>query len=136
MAAVVLALAIGVGVWNVTLLGQLAARDDVLRAVATADAVYPVEGEAGSGWLLEADGRPLFVAADLADLPDGRIYELWLIEPDGSPVAVGTLERLDEITVVELERALGGAGAFAVTVERERVEAPTSDPVLLASIDS
>jgi hypothetical protein len=34
-----------------------------------------------------------------------------------------------------LERDLGSATTFAVTVEAERVESPTSDPVLVASLE-
>lgn len=133
-AAVALAVAVGVGAWNLTLQDQLASRDAVLRALAAADATYRVEGSAGSGWLIETDDRAIFVAADLAALPADRIYELWLIDADGSPVAVGTLDRPNDIAAVTLERVLGEATAFAVTVERERVDAPTSEPVLVASL--
>ena len=38
------------------------------------------------------------------------------------------------VTHVPLERSLEGAALFAVTVERERVEQPTTDPVLVAEI--
>lgn len=131
-----LVLAIGLGAWGAALQQQVAERDAVLRAIAAADAAYPVQGEAGSGLLLETDGEALFVAEDLAALPPDLLYELWLIEPDGSPVAVGTIDEVDDLTVVTLERALGRATAFAVTVEAGRVDAPTSDPVLVAPLGS
>jgi anti-sigma factor RsiW len=129
--AVILAL----GAWNLNLNQQVAERDAVIRAVASADAVHQVAGAAGSGLLIEADGEATFVAEDLADLPAGSLYELWLIGPDGSPVAVGTLEDTQGITTVPLERAIGPATTFAVTVEAGRVDAPTSDPVLVASLE-
>ena len=136
LAAVGLAAVIGLGAWNVSLNQRLAARDVALRAVATADAAYAVAGSAGSGWVLETDGRAIFLADSLAALPADRIYELWLIGPDGDPVDVGTVATAEGLTLVELERELGPATTFAVTIEAERVDAPTSEPVLVATLES
>jgi anti-sigma-K factor RskA len=133
--AVGVAAVLAVGAWNLALNQQVAERDAVIRAVASADAVHQVAGIAGSGLLIESDGEATFVADDLADLPAGSLYELWLIGPDGSPVAVGTLTDTRGLAVVPLEQAIGPATTFAVTVEAERVEAPTSDPVLVASLE-
>ena len=135
LATVGLVAVVGLGAWNLTLNRQLAERDAALRAVATADVAHAVRGTAGSGWVLETDGRAIFLADELADLPADRIYELWLIGPDAEPVAVGTLTDTDGVTLVTLERELGPATTFAVTVEAGRVEAPTSDPVLVAALD-
>ena len=84
--------------------------------------------------MLETDGQAIFLADSLAALPPDELYELWLIGDDG-PVAVGTLTDTDGVALVELEQSLGDAAVFAVTVEAERVEAPTSDPVLVASLE-
>lgn len=135
LAAVGLAAVIGLGAWNVNLNQRLADRDAALRAVASADAAYAVRGSAGTGWVLETDGRAIFLADSLAELPADRIYELWLIGPDGDPVDVGTLASADGLTLVELERELGPATVFAVTIEAERVSSPTSEPVLVASLE-
>ncbi|MBW3613341.1 MAG: anti-sigma factor, partial [Chloroflexi bacterium] len=135
LAAAGLAAAIGLGAWNVDLRTQLADRDAALRAVASADAAYAASGSAGSGWVFESGGSAFFVADRLAALPADRIYELWLIEPDADPVAVGVLTDTDGTAIVTLERGLGAASAFAVTVEEERVDAPTSDPVLVAALE-
>lgn len=135
LAAAGLAAAIGLGAWNADLRTQLADRDAALRAVASADAAYAASGSAGSGWVFESGGSAFFVADSLAALPADRIYELWLIEPDAAPVAVGVLTETDGIATVTLERGLGAASAFAVTVEEERVDAPTSDPVLVAALE-
>ena len=75
------------------------------------------------------------IQSALAALPADRIYELWLIGPDGDPVDVGTVAAADGLTLVELERELGPATTFAVTIEAERVSAPTSQPVLVASLE-
>ncbi len=135
-AAVMLAVAIGLGIWNLNLAQQLADREVALRAVAAADAAYPVTGSAGSGWLLETDGQALFLAGKLAELPADHIYEMWLIGADGVPVAVGVVENPEGLTSVTLERGFGSAQTFAVTVETQRVEVPTSDPVLVAPLDT
>jgi anti-sigma-K factor RskA len=135
LAAVALAAAVGLGAWNLDLARQLADRDDALRAVASADAAYAVTGSAGSGWVLETDGQAIFLADALADLPADRLYELWLIGPEGEPVAVGTLTDTDGVAFATLERSLGSATTFAVTVEAERVDSPTTDPVLVASLE-
>jgi anti-sigma-K factor RskA len=135
VAAVALAAAVGFGAWGVTLNQQLAERDAALRMVASADAAHAVTGSAGSGWVLESDGQAIFLADELAALPADQLYELWLIGPEGAPVAVGTLTDTDGVALVELEQALGTATTFAVTVEAERVDAPTSDPVLVATIE-
>lgn len=135
LAAVGLAAAVGLGAWNLDLNRQLAERDEALRAVASADAAYAVTGSAGSGWVLETDGQVIFLADALADLPADQLYELWLIGPDGEPVAVGTLTGTDGVAMVTLERELGSATTFAVTVEAERVDSPTSEPVLVASLE-
>jgi anti-sigma-K factor RskA len=134
-AAAVVAVAVGLGAWGLAQQNQLAERDAWLRTIAAADAAYPASGSAGRGWLLESDGRALFLADTLADLPAGRLYALWLIGPDGAPQAVGTLEETDRLAVVTLGRGLESATTFAVTVEAGPVAAPSGEPVLVASLD-
>ena len=51
-------------------------------------------------------------------------------------MAVGTIADPEGVAVVTLEQPLEGAVVFAVTVEAERVDAPTSDPVLLATLEA
>ena len=133
--AVALAAAIGLGAWGVNLDAQLAEREDALRAVANADAAYAVTGAAGAGWVIESGDIAHFVAEDLAELPADHLYELWLLDAAGTPTAVGTVEDPDDLVVVALDHDLGGAATFAVTVEAERVEAPTTEPVLVASLE-
>jgi anti-sigma-K factor RskA len=135
VAAVGLALAVGLGAWGLSLNAQLAEREDALRAVANAEAAYAVSGSAGGGWVIESGDVAHFVAEDLAELPADHIYELWLLDEAGTPTAVGTLEDPDDLVVVALEHDLAGAATFAVTVEPHRVEAPTSEPVLVASLE-
>ncbi|MGH2445717.1 MAG: anti-sigma factor domain-containing protein [Candidatus Limnocylindria bacterium] len=135
VAAVALAAAVGLGAWGLTLNDQLADRDAALRAVAAADAIHAADGPAGSGWVIESGGQAMFMAEDLADLPAGRLYELWLIDADGTAIPTGTLTETDGVALVTLEHSLGSASVFAVTVEAERVDAPTSDPVITAALE-
>jgi anti-sigma-K factor RskA len=135
IAAVALLLVIGLGAWGLNLNAQLAEREDALRAVANADAAFAVSGSAGSGWVIESGDVAHFVADGLAEPPPGQIYELWLLDAEGNPTAVGTVDDPDDLVVVPLEQDLADATTFAVTVEEERVEAPTSAPVLVASLE-
>jgi RNA polymerase sigma-70 factor (ECF subfamily) len=134
LAAVMLAAAIGLGAWGITLNGQLAERDAALRAVASADAIYAASGAAGSGWVIESGDEAMFMAEDLADLPPDRLYEFWLIDADGNAVAAGTLTDSDGVVLVTLERDLEDATTFAVTVETERVDQSVNEPVMVAAI--
>ncbi len=134
VAAVGLAAAVGLGAWGITLNGQLSDRDAALRAVASADAAYVAEGDAGRGWVIQNGNEALFLADGLAELAAGQLYELWLMDAAGNPVAVGTLDNTDGVAVVTLEQDLDDAATFAVTVETERVDRPTSDPVMVAAL--
>jgi len=140
VAAVVVAIAFGI--WNVSLQGQVAARDQALRAVAQAIAsgqtAFRVNGAGGAGYLVaDQSGTATFVGANLARLSANQIYELWLIGSDNKPVAVGTFTpSADAVTVVPLERGISGFAVFAVTAESHRVDAPTSQPVMTAKLGS
>jgi anti-sigma-K factor RskA len=135
IAAVALLLVIGLGAWGVSLNAQLAERDAALRAVASATTAFAVSGSAGRGWVIESSDGAHFVAAGLDEPPSGQIYELWLLDAEGNPTAVGTVDDPDDLVVVPLEQDLDNATTFAVTVESQRVEAPTSAPVLLGSLE-
>lgn len=131
---------IAVGVWGVSLAGQLGERDRALLAVADAiadgEVAFRVEGDAGSGYVVDTPGSGAsFVVADLDALTAGQLYELWLIGPDGAPVDVGTFRPGDDaVVVVPVEQDLAGFETFAVTVETARVDAPTGNPVMAGAV--
>lgn len=129
-AAAVLALA----AWNIGLQAELDASRAVARAIAEAEAVHSVTGEAGRGLLLDTGAGAAFVPAELDDLPADRLYEAWLIPAGGAPVAVGTFRPGDGPMLVPLDQGLEGFATFALTIERERVAAPTGDPVLVLAL--
>jgi anti-sigma-K factor RskA len=130
---------VGLAVWNVQLRGDLDQRRAELQRVAAAlssgGPSYEVAGAAGNGLLITGEEGPIFVAA-LPRPDDDELYEMWLIGASG-PVAVGTFvpREQDVLVIAPLERDLGGFETFAITVEAERVDAPTGDPVLLAALD-
>ena len=136
VAAIAVVAAVGLGAWGLSMRGELNDRDAALEAVASADAIYAASGAAGTGWVVESGDQAMFMARDLAPLPTGSIYELWLIGPDGEPTAVGTMADTAGVALVRLEEPLAGSTTFAVTVESERVDSPTSEPVLVAPLDA
>ncbi|MBA3739715.1 MAG: anti-sigma factor [Chloroflexi bacterium] len=136
LAAMGLAAAVGFGAWGASANNQVAERDAALRAIASADSIHAASGAVGSGWVIESGDVAMFMATDLADLPDDQLYEFWLIDADGNAVAAGILTDPTGVALVTLERGLGDAVVFAVTVETERVEQSVNDPVMVAALDA
>jgi anti-sigma-K factor RskA len=140
LAVVGVVAALAFGAWNVSLQSQLGQRDQTLRSVANAIAgggvAFRVDGSAGRGYVVDTPGTgSALVVAGLTSLPAERIYELWLIDATGKPVAVGTFTPSDSaVAVVPVDRDLTGFVTFAVTVERTRVAAPTSTPVMVGNL--
>jgi hypothetical protein len=131
---------IAVGIWGYAASSQLNEQRDALRAVADAIAAgeppHPVEGNAGRGFVVDTAGTGAsFVVTDADALDANQLYVLWLIGPDGTPVDVGAFEPTGREVVVPIEEDLSGFDIFAVTVEAERVDAPTSDPVMAGAVE-
>jgi len=131
---------IAVGVWGLSTASQLNEQERALRAVADAVAagepVHPVDGTAGRGFVIDTEGAGAsFVVTEANALDPNELYVLWLIGPDGPPVDVGAFEPNDAgVVVIPVEEDLSGFQTFAVTIEAERVDAPTSDPVMVGTI--
>jgi anti-sigma-K factor RskA len=141
LAVAAVAAVLAIGTWNLTLQAQIAQRDRALRAVAEAisggEVAFRVDGRSGRGYVVETPGTgAALVIADLASLPSDKLYELWLLDAAGTPVAVGTFTPGgDPLAVVRLERDLTGFATFAVTVEAERLDAPSNlDLVMIADL--
>ncbi|HYM53013.1 MAG TPA: anti-sigma factor [Candidatus Dormibacteraeota bacterium] len=123
-----------------TLWGQLRDREELLRATAMAiangEVAYRVQGEAGSGYLVDTEGSgATLIMAGVGELPAELLYELWLIDAEGVPIPAGTFRpTTDEIAVVPVAHDLAGFTTFAVTIEEEPVERPTTDPVMVAPL--
>lgn len=132
--AAALAAAVGLGAWGASVNAELAERNALLQAVASADVAYRVSGPAGAGWVLQSGDQAMFMADDLETLPADRHYALWLIHEDGTTVRTGAVTDTSGVSVADLEDALSGAVTFAVTVEEHVTEAPSGEPVLTAQL--
>jgi hypothetical protein len=131
---------VALGIWGYSVSTQLDQQRDAVRAVAEAIAAgetpHPVEGAAGRGFVVDTAGvGASFVVTDASALEGNQLYVLWLIGPDGAaPVDVGAFQPGSGGAVVPVEQDLSGFETFAVTVESERVDAPTSAPVMLGTV--
>jgi anti-sigma-K factor RskA len=140
LAALAAAAALVLAVWNVQLRAEVARQEAGLArladAIAAGNAAYRATGSVGSGYLIDA-AKPVLVAS-LPAAPQGQLYEMWLLDASGTPVAAGTFDANNTggLTVVQLERPLTGYATFAITLEVRRVEAPSGNPVLTASLAS
>ncbi len=136
MAAAAVVAVIALGAWNIGLQGRLSASEQVAQAIAGADTVRSVSGDAGRGILLQTGSAASFVATDMTGLPSDQLYEAWLIPADGAPLAVGVFRPDNGPLLVQLDDGLDGFATFALTVEQGRVDTPTGAPVLVASLSS
>ncbi len=94
------------------------------------------EGEAGTLALAYEPGRPgvVLFGSGLPDPGDGRAYEIWMIE-DGRAVSGGCVRPKEGRILTFVDANIGSTEQMAVTVEPASCpEAPTTDPVLTASL--
>jgi anti-sigma factor RsiW len=86
----------------------------------------------GTGTVVAADGIAIFRGSDLAELPEGRAYQLWRIT-GAEAQSAGVLGRGGELTGVVTDVAPGDA--VGVTVEpASGSDTPSTDPVFLVSM--
>jgi anti-sigma factor RsiW len=136
LAAAAACLAIGLGIWAVSLSGQLdterEALDNQERLVAvlgdTDARRFPVEGVEGT-LIRAASGEAALLVSNLEPAPSGKTYEAWVIE-DGKPLPAGLFASGGERTAFALGRPVPAGAIVAVTLEREGgVESPTGEPL-------
>lgn len=91
----------------------------------------------GKAFYLRSEGRLIFLANNLPQLPSNKAYELWLIPGAGAPIPAGTFkpDPRGSATLVNPPIPVGvEAKTFAITVEPESGSpAPTSQPVMVGS---
>jgi anti-sigma-K factor RskA len=82
--------------------------------------------------------RMMFMASNLAPVPDGKAYELWIIPASGAPVPAGVFKPDDHGNAILMDHKMPEgveAKAFAITVEKEEgSDKPTSPIMLMGSI--
>jgi anti-sigma-K factor RskA len=147
MAAAVLAVLVGLVVWNLSLQDsneELRAdvrelQGEAMRADAEGIRTYELQGsgaasEAHGQVMTTAEGPAVLVAQNLPPAPDGQVYEAWVIQ-DGAPQPAGLFEPTGESAAATIEAPLEGADAVAVTLEPdEGSPMPTSDVLLTAPL--
>jgi anti-sigma-K factor RskA len=92
-------------------------------------------GGAGTLVMSPADGRAVFMTADLPDAAPDETYQLWAIDGGGA-TSVGLMEP-DAGEASELVDMPLGSTAFGVTVEPSGgSDKPTTDPVLVLELSA
>ena len=125
IAAVAACVAVGLGIWNISLHDQLSGSRQALSNV-------PLSGASGSV-VVGKGGSGALVVADLASAPVGRTYEAWVIE--GKAAAPAGLFRAGQgTTFVRLSHPVPKGAVVAVTVEPAGGSAqPTRKPFIVSA---
>jgi anti-sigma-K factor RskA len=134
LAAVAAVAAIALGIWAAVLHGDLsderAAAGPVAEILSDPGARRVPLADGRGSLVVASDGKAALVVSGLGPAPANRVYEAWVIV-DGDPRPAGVFDGSRGTTVVPLTRPVPEGAVVAVTVEREPVDAPTGDPVLL-----
>ena len=135
--AIAAAVAIGFGIYAVSLNGQLDDSRAALSAQETAAAVLadtnttsvPMNG--GSGKVVVNDaGSAVLVLNALPAAPSGKTYQAWVITDD-TPVSAGVFAPSEDRAVVPIPQTVPAGSVVAVTIEPDGgVSAPTQAPAM------
>lgn len=91
----------------------------------------------GKAIYVRRNGTLVFLASNMAPLPEQKIYELWLIPKSGAPIPAGLFKpnANGSATIVKPQIPAGvEAKTFAITIEpREGSPAPTTQPIMAAA---
>ncbi len=139
VAAVAAVVAIGLGIYAVSLSSDLDSTRSALSAQEHAAAVLAdptattVALQSGSGRLVVgADGDAVLVLDDLPAAPDGKTYQAWVVEGQ-TPVSAGTFAPNDERAIVSIPQPVPDGAVVAVTVEDAGGASSPTLPPLAAS---
>jgi len=78
--------------------------------------------------------RMMFMASNLAPVPEGKAYELWIIPAAGAPIAAGVFKPDDHGNAMMMDHKMPEgveAKAFAITVEKEEGSDKPTSPIML-----
>jgi anti-sigma-K factor RskA len=139
IAAIAAAVAIGLGIYSISLGGQLDDTKAALTAQKTAAAVLAdpsataVALQSGSGRLVVADGgSAVLVLDDLAAAPAGMTYQAWVVNGQ-TPVSAGIFDTTDKQAIIPIPQPVPTGAVVAVTVEKAGGATTPSLPPLAAS---
>ena len=135
--AIAAAVAIGLGIYAVSLNNQLDDSKAALSAQQTAAAVLAdanattVTMNGGSGKVVVDDaGTAVLVLNALPPAPAGKTYQAWVIT-DNTPVSAGVFAPTGDHAVVPIPQTVPAGAVVAVTIEPDGgVSAPTQAPAM------
>ena len=122
VAAVAACVAVGLGIWDVSLHNRLNQTEGALRSIS-------LKGATGSV-VLGNHGQAALVVANLDAAPMGKTYEAWVI--NGKDVRrAGVFQATGDTVVVQLDEAVPAGAIVAVTVENAGgADQPTAQPLI------
>jgi anti-sigma-K factor RskA len=137
--AIAAAAAIGLGIYSLSLNGQLddtkaalSAQESAARVLADPNATT-VALQAGSGRLVvAADGSAVLVLDELASVPSGKTYQAWVVKGQ-TPASAGTFAAADGQAIVPIPQAVPTGAVVAVTVEQAGGATSPTLPLVAAS---
>ncbi|MBV9131172.1 MAG: anti-sigma factor [Chloroflexi bacterium] len=96
-------------------------------------ASYPLAGTLSGSAVVNVrrSGAAELQLRGVATPPPGFLYEAWIIPPGGAPIPAGTTPNGDGTLPLN---DVGSGVTVAITQERQRVDAPTSPPVLAVQL--
>jgi anti-sigma-K factor RskA len=132
-------LALGLGIWNLSLNQALTGQQQLVRLVAQGDArelsTTTASGDVHGRAFVEPSTNQVLVAVSrLPELAANRTYQIWFTSPEGGPVSGGTFRVGDGGTAAVLASAPGGLhGYVGVGVSNEPLggSAAPSTPMLM-----
>jgi anti-sigma-K factor RskA len=139
VAAVAAVVALGLGIYAVSLSSDLDSTRSALTAQEHAAAVLAdptattIGLQSGSGRLVVgADGDAVLVLDDLPDAPEGKTYQAWVVT-GRTPVSAGTFDAGDGRAIVSIPQPVPDGAVVAVTVEAAGGASSPTLPPLAAS---
>jgi anti-sigma-K factor RskA len=133
LAAAAAVVAIGLGIWAVSLSNDLDATREVNRVLADPGA-RTIELEGADGRLVVSpEGDAALVVRNLDPAPQGQTYQAWVIEGKAAPKPAGLFNGDDRNDLLLLDQDVPANAVVAVTVEPDGgVDAPTTQPIFSA----
>ncbi|MCY7303693.1 MAG: anti-sigma factor [Thermoleophilia bacterium] len=137
--AVAAAVAIGLGIYAVSLNNDLDSTRLALSAQGSAAALLAdssatsVALQSGTGRLVVGDGgAAVLVLNDLPAAPSGKTYQAWIVDGEMS-VSAGTFTSTNDQAVVPIPQAVPDGAVVAVTIEQSGGASSPTLPPLAAS---
>jgi anti-sigma factor RsiW len=131
VAAVAAVLALGLGLWGLSVSRDLDESRELARVLSD-PAARTIDLAGAEGRLVvTTTGDAVLVTDGLPAPPPGKTYEVWVID-GGKPAPAGLF---DDESVVRLDRSVPDGGTVAVTVENDGgASQPTSMPIFSAQV--